>query len=79
MKRLLVEGHSFFGAPAAKTVRGDDDRSVVQDVASFSTLGASKVATESRQVSEIPVQPVVAAQYSVASAAPVHFSDIGAC
>ena len=61
---------------SAKTVRGDDDRSVVQDDASFSTLGASEVATESKQVS---VQPVVAAQYSVASAAPTHFSDIGAC
>ena len=35
--------------------------------------------SEYRQVSEILVQPVVAAQSSVASATPAYFSDIGAC
>ena len=39
------EGAQLFRAPAAKMVRGNDDRSGVQDDASFSTLG-----TESRQV-----------------------------
>ena len=79
MKRRLVEGHSFFGAPAAKTARGNDDCFGVQDDASFLTLRVSYVATESRQLSEILVQPVVAAQSSVAGAAPAHFSDIGPC
>ena len=79
MKRRLVEGHSFIGAPAIKVAHGDEDRSVVQDDASFSTLGASYVATEYRQVSEILVQPVVAAQSSVASAAPAYFYDTGTC
>ena len=35
MKHRLVQGHSFLGAPAAKTAFGSDDRSVVQDEASF--------------------------------------------
>ena len=46
-------GAQFIGAPATTTARGDDDCSVVQDDASFSTLRASEVTTKSRQVSEI--------------------------
>ena len=46
-------GAQLFGAPAAKTARGDDDRSGVPDDASFSTMG-----TESRRVLEVLVQPV---------------------
>ena len=72
-------GAQLFRSTCCKTARGDDDCPVVQDDASFSTLGANKVATESRQVSEFPVQPVLTVQSSVASAAPAHFSDIGAC
>ena len=41
MKRRLVEGHSFIGAPAIKTTHCDDEHSGVQEDASFSTLGAS--------------------------------------
>ena len=78
MKRRLLEGHNFFGAHAAKTAHCDDDRSSVQDNTSYLTVGTSKVATESRQVSEIPAQPIVAA-HSVANAAPAPFSGIGAC
>ena len=65
-------GAQLFGAPAAKTARGDDDRSGVPDDASSSTLG-----TESRRVLEILVPPVyivVAARSSVASADPAHFN-----
>ena len=41
MKRRLLEGHSFIGAPAIKTTHGNDDRSGVQEDTSFLALGAS--------------------------------------